>query len=321
MLATYWYDAYGNFFSATGAPISAPTETTHLFAMLVFDPASKLHYALARFLDTGSGRFVSQDPYEGSLQSPLTLPRYWYAGGDPKDNIDPTGKFFTLALWLANRAQRDVATASAGAAATSTLFSILQSANAYYAAFAIDVGVMSWLALTDSGEWFRGKYGRQGSWWSDASTRGPELINAYKNNHIASLMTTYPNTDIDTLFDVYAAIYPNVVNRECALAMDCFIPAMKAAITDTPSIKNSVRFEPAVLKVPSGEQPDNILVVVPRNYTGSLSDLMTNNPGLMFFYVGSEPLAPVGNLHAAVSNSDKEVWGTILGIDWLDDGF
>jgi hypothetical protein len=43
-------------------------------------------------MDPSTGRFVSVDPYEGDPQAPVSLHKYLYAGIDPVNQIDPSGK-------------------------------------------------------------------------------------------------------------------------------------------------------------------------------------------------------------------------------------
>jgi hypothetical protein len=42
-----------------------------------------------------TGRFLSQDPFGGNDDYPVTLHRYLYAGDDPVDNRDPGGNEFS----------------------------------------------------------------------------------------------------------------------------------------------------------------------------------------------------------------------------------
>ena len=52
----------------------------------------------ARWMDPSAGRFLSQDPLDGTLEQPRTLHRYVYAGNDPVNATDPTGEFeFSIA--------------------------------------------------------------------------------------------------------------------------------------------------------------------------------------------------------------------------------
>ena len=85
---TYDFDAFGNLVNQTGT-----TPNNYLFAGEQYDPALGLYYNRARYLNTSTGRFINMDPYEGDPQSPHSLHRYLYAGANPVDQADPSGKF------------------------------------------------------------------------------------------------------------------------------------------------------------------------------------------------------------------------------------
>ena len=55
-------------------------------------PDLGLYYLRARYYDTMTGRFMSRDPEDGIPTDPGTLHKYIYAGGDPVNLIDPTGR-------------------------------------------------------------------------------------------------------------------------------------------------------------------------------------------------------------------------------------
>jgi len=46
----------------------------------------------ARWMDPTSGRFVSEDPYEGDIEGPVSLHRYLYASNGPINRRDPSGR-------------------------------------------------------------------------------------------------------------------------------------------------------------------------------------------------------------------------------------
>ncbi len=83
---SYGYSAFGEMASHTGT-----TANPFLFNAQQFDGASGDYYLRARYYDQTSGRFISQDPYSGSDDDPVTLHRYLYTGDDPVDRIDPSG--------------------------------------------------------------------------------------------------------------------------------------------------------------------------------------------------------------------------------------
>ena len=55
-----------------------------------------LYYLRARYYNPLTGRFMSRDPEAGQPADPKTLHKYLYAGGDPVDRIDPSGRADTI---------------------------------------------------------------------------------------------------------------------------------------------------------------------------------------------------------------------------------
>jgi RHS repeat-associated protein len=49
-------------------------------------------YYRARYYNSLTGRFLSRDPEAGKPADPKTLHKYLYAGGDPVNRIDPSGR-------------------------------------------------------------------------------------------------------------------------------------------------------------------------------------------------------------------------------------
>jgi len=56
------------------------------------DPDLGLYYLRARYMSPLTGRFLSRDLEDGIVADPKTLHKYDYAGGDPVNAIDPTGR-------------------------------------------------------------------------------------------------------------------------------------------------------------------------------------------------------------------------------------
>jgi RHS repeat-associated protein len=50
------------------------------------------YYLRARYYQPGTGRFMSRDPFGGSVNDPISLHKYLYANVNPIDNIDPSGQ-------------------------------------------------------------------------------------------------------------------------------------------------------------------------------------------------------------------------------------
>jgi RHS repeat-associated protein len=88
---TYDYDAFGNLISSTGS-----TPNNYLFAGEQFDPALGIYYNRARYYDQRQGRFWSMDTWEGAPKEPSSLHKYLYAGADPVNAVDPSGRDFDL---------------------------------------------------------------------------------------------------------------------------------------------------------------------------------------------------------------------------------
>lgn len=72
----------------------------YLFAGEARDDATGLDYLRARWMDTGVGRFVSRDSFEGFQQNPITLHRYLYGNANPVNVIDPSGQIGVFGLFL-----------------------------------------------------------------------------------------------------------------------------------------------------------------------------------------------------------------------------
>jgi RHS repeat-associated protein len=95
---TYTFDAFGVLIAKTGS-----TENHYLYRGEQFDPDLGLYYQRARYLNTDTGRFWTQDTYEGSPGTPASLHKYFYANGDPVSGWDPSGNM-TLAETLTSMA-------------------------------------------------------------------------------------------------------------------------------------------------------------------------------------------------------------------------
>ena len=83
---TYDYDAWGNEVNTTGS-----TPNNYLYRGEQYDSDLGLYYLRARYLDTLTGRFLTRDPAQGTIQIPQTLHKYLYVGANPMRFVDPTG--------------------------------------------------------------------------------------------------------------------------------------------------------------------------------------------------------------------------------------
>ena len=83
---TYSYDAFGNLIESTGT-----TANNYRYCGEQFDETTGLYYLRARYMDTSTGRFISQDTYQGDINDPVSLHKYLYCSSNPVMNIDPSG--------------------------------------------------------------------------------------------------------------------------------------------------------------------------------------------------------------------------------------
>ena len=89
-LNTYTYDIWGN-------PETEEETVPNVFRYSgeYWDNTTDLQYLRARWYDPNAGRFVSKDPYEGSIANPLSLNRYSYVENNPLIYVDPSGNMHT----------------------------------------------------------------------------------------------------------------------------------------------------------------------------------------------------------------------------------
>ncbi len=91
LVSTYAYDPYGNLTSSTGS-VANPWR----FAGGYFDSSTGLYKYGTRYYNPGFGRWSQQDPVRGHLADPTSLNRYVYAGDDPVNFTDPSGRLSLL---------------------------------------------------------------------------------------------------------------------------------------------------------------------------------------------------------------------------------
>jgi RHS repeat-associated protein len=103
---TYDYDAYGTLIGlAKRNPTTGLLESSNLSSTIPnpqseflytgeqWDADLGMYFLRARYLNTNTGRFHSQDSYEGDQESPLSLHKYVYANGNPAMFTDPSGHY------------------------------------------------------------------------------------------------------------------------------------------------------------------------------------------------------------------------------------
>jgi RHS repeat-associated protein len=92
-----WIDANKNITRGKYYPFGEEREVTRhnrrKFGTYVRDEFSKLDYAEQRYYSSALGRFITPDPYEGSIRlgNPDSWNRYAYCENDPINSIDPHG--------------------------------------------------------------------------------------------------------------------------------------------------------------------------------------------------------------------------------------
>jgi RHS repeat-associated protein len=101
---TYDYDAYGTLIGlAKRNPTTSVLESSNLSSTIPnpqseflftdeqWDEDLGIYFLRARYLNTNTDRFHSQDSYEGRNGEPLTLHKYLYSHGNPVMFTDPSG--------------------------------------------------------------------------------------------------------------------------------------------------------------------------------------------------------------------------------------
>ncbi len=84
---SYFYDSFGNGLNGGQGQTINPFKYTGQQ-----QDESGLYYLRARYYNAGTGRFLSHDPLMGSGSDPISMHRYLYAGDDPANGVDPTGR-------------------------------------------------------------------------------------------------------------------------------------------------------------------------------------------------------------------------------------
>ncbi len=86
---TYQYDAFGTLLWSDGY-----ADNNITYAGYQYDEESGLYYLNARYYDSTTARFLTEDTYRGRQNDPLSLNRYTYCQNNPVHYTDPSGHSF-----------------------------------------------------------------------------------------------------------------------------------------------------------------------------------------------------------------------------------
>ncbi len=96
---TYQYDAFGMPIVSAGT-----TANTFRYSGEWLDGNIGLYHLRARHYNFATGRFETQDPYQGTISNPATLHKYAYTANNPVNFIDPTGRGLADFTFLTSKA-------------------------------------------------------------------------------------------------------------------------------------------------------------------------------------------------------------------------
>jgi len=82
----YIYYAFGEILYAL-----TPVPNAYMFTGEQFDPNLGFYYLRARLYNPAIGRFLTTDPFQGSIYDPMSLHKYLYCNANPINHTDPTG--------------------------------------------------------------------------------------------------------------------------------------------------------------------------------------------------------------------------------------
>jgi RHS repeat-associated protein len=89
VVASYYYDAFGNITDETGG--TTASGNSYRYSGYQYDKESGLYYLNARYYSAKIARFMSQDTFTGNPGDPLSLNLYTYVSNNPLRYFDPTG--------------------------------------------------------------------------------------------------------------------------------------------------------------------------------------------------------------------------------------
>ncbi|WP_040951524.1 RHS repeat domain-containing protein [Gorillibacterium massiliense] len=86
VLNSYDYDTWGKLLSSSET-MSNPFK----YAGEIYDEETGFYYLRARYYSPDTGRFITEDTYEGDITDPLSLNLYVYCNNNPINRVDPSG--------------------------------------------------------------------------------------------------------------------------------------------------------------------------------------------------------------------------------------
>ena len=121
VIDSFEYDAFGVPRGSGGSALPAGSHGgDSRFQGMFLDAGSGLYFVRARYYDARTGRFLSRDPAEGSLETPESFFAYVFANGNPHVFRDPTGltilEFLTAVLIRTQLALASIGSAGIAAA-------------------------------------------------------------------------------------------------------------------------------------------------------------------------------------------------------------
>ncbi|MBA7510736.1 hypothetical protein ES705_02723 [subsurface metagenome] len=89
----YIYYAFGEILYAL-----TPVPNAYMFTGEQFDPNLGFYYLRARLYNPAIGRFLTTDPFQGSIYDPMSLHKYLYCNANPINHTDPSGRISPYTL-------------------------------------------------------------------------------------------------------------------------------------------------------------------------------------------------------------------------------
>lgn len=74
-------------------------ENPFRYAGYYWDRKTQYYYLQSRYYNPRPARFISEDSYEGEINTPITLNQYTYASNNPVMHEDPNGHWVVDAFW------------------------------------------------------------------------------------------------------------------------------------------------------------------------------------------------------------------------------